>query len=262
MIRADQLGFQRVALRVAAGLALGASALAGGCAAPTSYMGLNLTAPDLPAELRDLARRAQAGDKQAQLDLGIAFEEGHGVARNLRRAARLYAQAGSDSGGKSTFFVPTSPGGAVSTISASSGPHSPGLLAAKQRLGQIEFKARQLDSALVTVVGSPHYLGISNICNDEPAIIAQVAPYSVSDCRAVIYNIEIKKGLYIDVVDLTLITEDQDAIQNVPIPFGLMDPSESELYTESDKHARFEVKFRTFSGAFRKYNVLIYASRR
>lgn len=105
MIGADRLEFQRVAPRLAAGLTLGASALVGGCTAPPSYMGLNLNASDLPAEPRDLALRAQAGDKEAQLYLGIAFEEGRGVARDLGRARRLYALATSCSGGLLRVYV-------------------------------------------------------------------------------------------------------------------------------------------------------------
>ncbi|MBC2653681.1 sel1 repeat family protein [Novosphingobium flavum] len=138
MIGADRLEIQRVALRVAAGLALGASALVGGCAAPTSYMGLNLTAPDLSADVRELARRAQAGDKQAQLDLGIAFEEGRGVVRDTGRARRLYALAASDSGGPSWVYVPPVVSGqAGRVVQVGSGLPQRGLKAARIRLGML-----------------------------------------------------------------------------------------------------------------------------
>ena len=135
MIGADQLGFQHLAPRLAAALVLGATGLAGGCAASPSYMGLNLAAPELPTELRDLARRAQAGDKQAQLDLGIAFEEGRGVARDLGMARRLYAQAASDSGGTVWVYAPSPGGGAPAhVVSVDRGPKQAGMVAAKTRL--------------------------------------------------------------------------------------------------------------------------------
>jgi hypothetical protein len=133
MVGADHLAFQRLALRFAAALALGAAGLTGGCAVSSTYMGLNLTAPDLPVELRELARRAQAGDKQAQLELGIAFEEGRGVVRNIKLASQLYGAAASDTGGKRTMYVPTGTG-SVQAVTVDTGLLVPGLFEAKRRL--------------------------------------------------------------------------------------------------------------------------------
>jgi hypothetical protein len=45
------------------------------------------------APLARLQCSAGAGDKSAQLELGIRYEEGRGVPADLRRAERLYASA-------------------------------------------------------------------------------------------------------------------------------------------------------------------------
>lgn len=135
MIGADHSGFQRLALRLAAAIALTAAGLTGGCAASSTYMGLDLTTPNVPVELRELARWAQAGDKQAQLELGIAFEEGRGVGRNLGKARRLYAQAASNSGGPMWVYVPpVVPGQAGRVMQVGGQSPVQGLRAARLRL--------------------------------------------------------------------------------------------------------------------------------
>jgi TPR repeat protein len=68
------------------------------CAAPSSYMGISFAPGAAASNLQDLARRAQAGDKQAQLDLGIAYEEGRGDGVDLKRAEALYWMAAADTG--------------------------------------------------------------------------------------------------------------------------------------------------------------------
>lgn len=75
--------------------------------APSSYAGISFAAGSAPAELQSLARRAEAGDKQAQLELGIAYEEGRGVAVDLGRARDLYFDAATDEGETSaSIFLP------------------------------------------------------------------------------------------------------------------------------------------------------------
>jgi hypothetical protein len=80
----------------------------GACAAAQTYAGVPLTPGAADRELQELARRAKAGDKHAQLELGIRYEEGRGVPINLRRAAQLYLRAGTSSGG--TRYIPAAPG--------------------------------------------------------------------------------------------------------------------------------------------------------
>ncbi len=85
--------------------------------------------------LQSLARRAQAGDKQAQLELGIRFEEGRGVERDLKKAKKLYGKAASDSGG--TIWVyspPVGNGTSGRVIPVNTGAKQSGLAEAKRRL--------------------------------------------------------------------------------------------------------------------------------
>lgn len=108
---------------------------AGGCSAPTSYMGISLAPGATAPELQGLARSAHAGDKQAQLQLGIAYEEGRGVARDMGRARKLYALAAADGGG--TIWVyqpPLKKGGSGRVVPVNLGPKVVGLAEAKDRL--------------------------------------------------------------------------------------------------------------------------------
>lgn len=115
-----------------------ALSLTASCAASSSYTGLSLMAPDLPTGLRALAARAQSGDKQAQLELGIAFEEGHGVAQDREQALRLYRQAASDSGGPTWVYVPPVVAGQAGRVmQVGTGLAQKGLPAAKLRLERL-----------------------------------------------------------------------------------------------------------------------------
>lgn len=69
-------------------------------------MGISLKPGMAGPALQQLAMRAQSGDKQAQLELGIAYEEGRGVPVDLARARALYQSAASDSGGTMWVYVP------------------------------------------------------------------------------------------------------------------------------------------------------------
>lgn len=105
-----------------------------GCAA-TGYAGIPLAAGAADPELQSLARRAQAGDKQAQLDLGIRYEEGRGVPVSPARAERLYRRAAQSSGGVQLVYVPAaSPQGRGQTVPFYRGPVVPGLPEAQARL--------------------------------------------------------------------------------------------------------------------------------
>jgi len=87
-----------------------------------------------------LARRAQLGDKQAQLELGLRFEEGRGVARNLDNARALYSRAATTTGGDIAVYVPgvgDSPG-RVTWVNT--GPVMPGLSAARERLNALRAR--------------------------------------------------------------------------------------------------------------------------
>jgi hypothetical protein len=111
---------------------------AGGCSAPTSYMGISLAPGAADPLMQDIARNARAGDKQAQLQLGVAYEEGRGVARDESRARKLYALAANDSGG--TIWVyqpPVKKGGNGRVVPVNVGPKVAGLAEAKGRLERL-----------------------------------------------------------------------------------------------------------------------------
>jgi hypothetical protein len=118
------------------------AALLSACAAPTSYMGIGFSPGAASPELQMLAQRAQTGDKQAQLDLGIAYEEGRGAAVDLERARKLYAQAAATSGGKIYIYQsPVRKGGRGRVVPVNLGPVIRGLEIAKVRLDGLRVPA-------------------------------------------------------------------------------------------------------------------------
>jgi len=116
------------------------------CAA-NAYAGIPFGPGAAAPELQALARRAQAGDKQAQLELGIRYEEGRDVPVDLGRAERLYSIAANDSGGTRLIFVPSSrPGGSGATVPLNGGPLVAGLPAARARLEALQASGRRRHS--------------------------------------------------------------------------------------------------------------------
>lgn len=129
-------GVERRSLRglVAALVLLCAPLVLSACAS-SSYMGIPFASGAADAELQTLARRAQAGDKQAQLELGIRYEEGRGVPVDLARAERLYRMAASDSGGTTyVYSPPLRTGDPARVIRVDQRPSATGLAEARNRL--------------------------------------------------------------------------------------------------------------------------------
>jgi TPR repeat protein len=96
----------RGAPKGARALLLAGALAAAGCAAPSSYAGISLKPGAAEPALQALALRAQAGDKQAQLDLGIRYEQGNGVRPSREHAIRLYSKAARASGGVTYVYNP------------------------------------------------------------------------------------------------------------------------------------------------------------
>lgn len=106
--------------------------------ASSNYMGIPLAAGKSDPTLRELAVRAKSGDKQAQLDLGIRFEHGHGVPVDFLRAEALYNAAANDEGGIQWVYVPSPGNGAKArVVSINRLPTQPGLDEAKTRLSNL-----------------------------------------------------------------------------------------------------------------------------
>lgn len=99
-----------------------------------SYMGIPFDASETSPEIAALASRSLAGDKQAQLDLGIAFEEGRGVGPDLDKAQKLYQLAASESSGPVTVYVPGVGGAAGRILRVGGENFLPGLPEAKSKL--------------------------------------------------------------------------------------------------------------------------------
>lgn len=117
------------------------------CTPSSQYMGVDLRpASAVALDARALATKAQSGDKQAQLELGIAFEEGRlGLRPDAKRATKLYAAAAMDTGGTRTAFIPNN--GAVSAMTQYAGPLVPGLKEARAKLALAHLKERKRSSS-------------------------------------------------------------------------------------------------------------------
>lgn len=133
--RACALGAGLLLLCVAAGLP--------GCA--SRHAGLALAPGATDPEVRSLARLAEGGDKYAQLELGIRYEEGRGLPMDLGLAETLYRRAASP--GRRAEWIYSPPAGAaikgrVVQLDRSSG--SPGLPAARERLARLRERQKAM----------------------------------------------------------------------------------------------------------------------
>ncbi len=118
------------------------------CAAPTHYAGIDLRAGAANAEVQALAQQARSGSKDAQLALGIAYEEGKGVRVDPKRARKLYRMAAKPSGGTIYVYVPaTKKGGKGYVTPVNLGPKVEGLAEAQQRL--VADKARIVTNSIL-----------------------------------------------------------------------------------------------------------------
>jgi hypothetical protein len=115
---------------------LAAATLAACASQPARFEGISFASASHPLEVRALAERAAGGDKVAQLELGIRYEEGLGLPVSRRRAERLYGMAAEHSGGgrEYDYFRPMRPGGRSHVIPIERGRFVPGLPEARARL--------------------------------------------------------------------------------------------------------------------------------
>lgn len=110
-------------------------------------MGIPLTGEAGDPALRSLAQRAATGDKRAQLDLGIRYEEGRGVVPDIVKAERLYRLAASDSGGALWIYVPSVKNGQQGRVEKiSDSIRQSGLQEARARLEYLKASSRVVES--------------------------------------------------------------------------------------------------------------------
>ena len=110
---------------------LAAALLTSACASH-SYMGVSLKPGGADPAVQALAARASTGDKQAQLDLGIRFLNGQGMAPDERRACDLFRLSASDTSGQLWIYTPSPGGGAPARVlPVQNATPSAGLVAAR-----------------------------------------------------------------------------------------------------------------------------------
>ena len=130
----------RMPRRRVSGLVLAAAmvSLLCGCAT-NSYMGVQLAPGAAEPALQTLAKRARSGDKEAQLALGIRFEEGIDVSRDLMAARRLYRSAAMPTKHLAFIYVPPAgAGGSGAVVPISIGRAESGLPTAAERLAALK----------------------------------------------------------------------------------------------------------------------------
>jgi TPR repeat protein len=126
-------------------LAIAAALVLPGCAGTPSYAGIPLLPGAADAQLQALARRAQGGDKAAQLELGVRYEEARGVRRDLAKAEKLYRAATKASGGVSYVYNPGgTKAGSGSLLRLDHGPRRAGLPAARERLERLQRQRKTI----------------------------------------------------------------------------------------------------------------------
>lgn len=234
----------------------GRLALAGCCAAAlaacstATYYGIDLRPGMAAPELQALAERARSGDKPAQLELGVRFEEGRGVAADAEAARLLYAAAAADTGGTRMIYMPAAGSGRVSTVPINAGPERKGLPAARARLAKLDAgntnpaptnRRRSLDGLI-------DYLGPSPVCTADRAAVERTAALPIGACSATAYRFIDRRGQAMEMVDLELTTSDGDAASTLHIPFGLIDAAES-IYSDRGTPIRGRVTFESVAGS-------------
>ena len=110
-----------------------------GCAL-SEYACISLKSGAAPADVQALALLARAGNKDAQLSLGILLEAGHRIPVDLTAARQMYAAAAADTGGRLSIWSPPvgrSPG---HIIVVDSGQRTSGLAQAEMHLRALDAR--------------------------------------------------------------------------------------------------------------------------
>ena len=142
-----RVGSSMIVERRWARLCLAASALTlAACASSQTYAGVPLTAGAAEPQVQDLARRARSGDKPAQLELGVRYEEGRGLPVDLGCARSLYTAAATRSATLWTH-VPGAGGGRSMMV--------PVQLSRSSGLEEARIRLDRLESAAPNAAGRP-----------------------------------------------------------------------------------------------------------
>ena len=106
---------------------------------PKRYMGISLEEGAAPAAIQALGQRARGGNKEAQLELGVLFEDGIGLEQNLTRAKYLYRRASKDTKHSVWVYMPAAGykgrGGVVKSR-----------FVVQRRVSEAEYRLRNIDN--------------------------------------------------------------------------------------------------------------------
>ena len=222
---------------------LAAALLLSGCASQ-QYMGVSLKPGGADPAVQALASRASIGDKQAQLDLGIRFEEGSGVARDLTAAKKLYRQAATDSGGSRLLLVPSSSGLTTSVVGM--GPKIAGNAAAQARLQQLTLAQKMEQNHIQSgIVGMANHAmeskGVNMMSNLNKLANIPAGTLKVSDVSE-IFGMELTKtesrelgDLYNNDVNNNEIKIKLFLLKNKTFNFGLSGSKFEEIKLDDSK---------------------------
>lgn len=199
-----------------------------GCATTGSYAGVPLGPGAADPELQSLARRAEAGDKHAQLELGIRYEEGRGVPENLERAKSLYRAASSDGGGSQFAYSPGTAGGRGQWVVFDAGGAGAGLAEASLRLYAID-PASAMRRVSAWVAGG----------KSEPEVCARLSPSlrflagaEITNCAAYAFDVKPQRGPNFTAYDVVAYISPEDAAER-DYPTDLVDPPVPTLVPDS-----------------------------
>lgn len=95
-----------------------------------------------PKDIRALAVRAEAGDRDAMLALAHAYEQGDGVPLSLENAAHIYRFLATPVSGQRGIYQPGIGGGIGIVTTVDMGPSHPGDAEAQYRLAQLYAAGR------------------------------------------------------------------------------------------------------------------------
>jgi hypothetical protein len=92
--------------------------------------------------------------------------------------------------------------------------------------------------------GVIHQIGSSDICETDRDVIQGMSTWRIGECRAVVFRLVPVRGAAVELVDLVLRIDDEDAIADEHIPFGLIDPLEHGIVpSEGDPPAQGTVSY-------------------
>jgi hypothetical protein len=191
----------------------------------SSYAGIALTGAAADPELQALARRARDGDRHAQLELGIRYEEGRGVPADLARAEQLYRRAAAGADDSRMVYVPGGNGRAGSWTILSGGARSGGLEQASLRL--LALNPTSTDRRVEAEVAEGDD-STPDVCPRLQRALTVLYGAPPTECQAYPFEVRPGRGRSFTVYDL-VVTIPPEAAAARDYPADLVDPVALDL---------------------------------